>query len=44
MITMPVKTVMSSMTASVYAKKRRYGNKPVTFIGGIPMNMNKYRP
>ena len=29
---------MSSMTQSVYAKKRKLGGKPVTFIGGIPMN------
>ena len=35
---MPLKTVMSSMTQSIYAKKRKLGGKPVTFIGGIPMN------
>ena len=34
---MPMKTIMSSMTQSVYAKKRELGGKPVTFIGGIPM-------
>jgi len=38
-----MKTVMSSMTQSAYAKKREYGNKPVTFLGGIPMNHAKYK-
>ena len=42
---MPVKTIMSSMTQSVYAKKRKLGGKPVTFIGGIRMNhpQKKYK-
>ena len=40
---MPIKTVMSSMTQSVYAKKRKNGGAPRTFIGGIPMNYSKYK-
>ena len=40
---MPIKTVMSSMTQSVYAKKRKNGGKPRTFIGGIRMNYSKYK-
>ena len=40
-----MKTIMSSMTQSVYAKKRELKGKPVTFIGGIPLNhpQKKYK-
>ena len=48
-----VRTIMSSFTQSVYAKKRKYswvhpetGERhyiPKTFIGGIPLNYNKYK-
>ena len=27
-----------SMTQSIYALKKLYGDKPVVFIGGIPLN------
>ena len=48
-----VRTIMSSFTQSVYAKKRKYswvhpetGERhyiPKTFIGGITLNYNKYK-